>query len=559
MRLRSYQNEAVDSIWGYFQSGKKGNPIVAMPTGVGKSLVIGGFAQSVLYQYPQQKIVVATHVKELIEQNFNKLLNLWPSAPAGIYSAGLKRKDVNARVTFGGIQSMHKNTEAFAGTDLLLIDECHLVSEKQDTTYRKFIDHLLDYNEHLKVIGLTATYYRMGSGLLTDNGIFTDICHDSTSMERFNWYIDEGYLVPVVPKKMHSEIDLSQASLRGGEFVQKDLQLLSDKEEVTYAALRETLDHGHDRKKWLIFTTGIDHSESVAKMLDSFGISAAVVHSKLTDSQRDQILRDFSAGKYRALINTDILTTGFDDPEIDLIVVLRGTNSPGLWVQMLGRGTRPVYETGGLAIDLEVKENRLAAIAASHKQECLVLDFAGNSKRLGPINDPVIPKKRRKGQKSSLSFAPVKVCPKCNAYIAASLRVCSNCGYDIPASVNFASTASTDELIRRDIPQVEIFKVSKVIYNIHNGAHKDKPPSLKVVYHCGLRVFKEYICLEHGGYPTHKAHKWWRIHSTLEPPETVADGLRLTNHLKEPTHIRVHINTKHPKVLDYDFTGKAFE
>jgi DNA repair protein RadD len=105
---RYYQTEAVDSIWSYFRDGGRGNPIVAMPTGVGKSVVIARFLQSVYAVYPNQRVLMLVDSKELIQQNYEKLLMAWPFAPAGIYSAGLKRKELGKPITFAGLQSVWK-------------------------------------------------------------------------------------------------------------------------------------------------------------------------------------------------------------------------------------------------------------------------------------------------------------------------------------------------------------------------------------------------------------------------------------------------------------------
>jgi len=155
IEARSYQVEAVASIWEYFLKNK-GNPVVAMPTGTGKSIVIAMFLKSVYDSYPGQRIMILTHVKELIVQNYEKLKSLWPFAPAGVYSAGLNKRDMFSPITFGGIGSVAKKAPLFGRVDLVLIDEAHLVSPNQATMYQKFIDDLKKKNPSLKVIGLTA-------------------------------------------------------------------------------------------------------------------------------------------------------------------------------------------------------------------------------------------------------------------------------------------------------------------------------------------------------------------------------------------------------------------
>lgn len=553
MKLRDYQFAAVDSIFEYFARGGRGNPIVALPTGTGKSVVIAAFVRRAMELYPTTRVMKLTHVKELIQQNMEKLLAYWPTAPAGVYSAGLGRKDLGHPILFGGVGTVARGTpDMFGRIDLLLIDECHLVSPKESTMYQLVIKGLKEINPYLKVIGFTATHYRLGHGMLTEEGgLFTDVCFDMTRMEAFNWLLAEGYLARLVPKPTSVELDISGVHMHVGEYKQNELQAAVDKDEITYAAVQEMIAYGHDRAHWLLFASGIEHAVHVAAMLDSLGISATYVHSKMPDAQRDANIEGFKAGKFRAMVNNGILTTGFDFPAIDLIGMLRPTQSPSLWVQMLGRGTRPYYAPG---FDLETTEGRLAAIANSPKQNCLVLDFAGNTRRLGPINDPVLPRRKGKGT----GVAPVKVCEACGTYNHASVRFCEHCGAEFPKEVKIKQHASSDALIADgdDTPKTEVFKVDRVIYNEHRK--EGRPPTIQVSYFCGLRMFKEWVCLEHEGYASKKARDWWRERALDEPPETTAAALDALDTLRTPTHIRVWLKPKYDEVLAYDYTGTAF-
>src|ERR1700744_5555813 len=135
---RWYQNEAIDSIYNYFINGGKGNPIIALPTASGKSIIPAVFIERVLNQWPNQRFLVITHVSVLITQNSDKMIEVWANAPLGIHSAGLKRRDVISPIIFGGIQSMIKVAEAFGHRDIIFVDECHLVSQEDDSQYLKF-------------------------------------------------------------------------------------------------------------------------------------------------------------------------------------------------------------------------------------------------------------------------------------------------------------------------------------------------------------------------------------------------------------------------------------
>lgn len=531
LQPRSYQIEAAHSIPAYF-AANAGNPIVAMPTGTGKSVVIAMFLQMMFYYWPGQRVMVLTHVKELIQQNYEKLLSLWPAAPAGVYSSGLGRKEHKYPITFAGIGSVAKKSLLFGHIDLIIIDEAHLVSPNDETMYRKFLDALRTVNPNLKVVGFTATPWRIGTGELTDGGIFTDLCFDITGLQAFNRLIAEGYLAPLIPKQTRQVLDTEGIHIRGGEFNQSELQVAVDKYEITSGALRETLELAHDRNHWLVFASGVEHAIHIADMLNDMGIPAVAIHSKMSDAERDKGIADFKAGKYRAAVNNNVLTTGFDFPGIDCIVVLRPTASSVLWVQMLGRGTRPSKDTG--------------------KENCLVLDFAGNTRRLGPINDPVVP--RKKGKKGG--EAPVKLCGSCATYNHSSVRHCVCCGAEFSFQVKIKESAASDELLRGDAPVVEVFKVDHITYSRYDK--QGRPPMLKVTYYSGLRVFNEFVCVQHEGFAQRKARQWWRERSKLPFPESTDDALEIANSVSAATHLRIWVNKQYPEILAHCFDGTAF-
>lgn len=573
---RQYQTEAVDATWNYFRTHPTGNPLVAMPTGTGKSVVIARFLQSVMHQFGGQRIIVLTHVKELIQQNYEKLMSLWPFAPAGIYSAGLNQRNMSKSITFAGIASVARRWAQFGHIDLVLIDECHLMSPNDQTMYRTFIAGLLSINPYLRVIGFTATPWRMGHGHLTDpyedskgnliDPLFRDVCFDITGRDAFNRLFEEGFLIPLVPKRPKLHLDTEGLHTRGGEFIEKEMQEKFDRDEITEAALREALEYGADRKHWLVFASGTDHADHVCDMLNMLGVPADCVHSKRAG--RDQAIEDFKSGKIRALVNNNVLTTGFDFPGIDFIIILRATGSVVLWVQMLGRGTRPVYGLDGKGLladgtraDLNTIEGRLQAIFASDKHDCLVMDFARNTASLGPINDPVIPKAKGKGG----GDAPVKLCEVCETYNHASVRFCGGqpfktalgCGSEFLFEVKFKTEAATDELIKIAEPVVKVFKVDSVTIDRHEKS--GSPPMMKMSYYCGYKSFSEFICVQHTNFAGRKARKWWSERTDTPMPETTAEAIAIADKvLAAPTHIRVWTNKQYPEIMAFCYDGTAF-
>ncbi len=544
--LRWYQEEASNAIFDYFEHNE-GNPIVAMPTGTGKSLVIADFCRKALQQYPGTRIIKLTHVKELIEQNFKKLLEIWPLAPAGIFSAGLGRREHSHAITYAGIASVAKRGELFGHVDLVLVDECHTLGPDDGTSYRVFLETLRKTNPALKVIGFTATPYRLGQGKLTDpvkDGqrtippLFTDTCYDLTNFDAFNRLIAEGWLCPLVPKRTQDTLDVSGVKISAGDFNLGALQLAVDKDSITRAALAELCAAGQDRKHWLIFAAGVEHACHIQQVLTEFGISAVAVHSKLDQTTRDAAIADWKAGRVQAAVNNVVLTTGIDFPGLDLIGDLAPTCSPSRHVQKYGRGTRPF----------------------PCKKNCLVLDFAGNTERLGPINDPVMPKRR--GEKGK-GEAPVRCCPQCGVWNHISIRFCTECGAEFVRLVKYHAHAGKAEILAGEEPIVEIFPVDSVEYSKH-APNDGRPPSLRITFFSSLRRFSTFLCLEHGGTAMGLARQRWREFNIVPSyvfPSTVDEALTMLHLLRAPKALKVWVNKhegKHPEILSYDWNGRGF-
>ena len=506
--LRPYQTAAIDAIYRYYEA-HAGNCLITIPTAGGKSLVMATFVEGVLKAFPDQRILIVTHVRELIEQNHAELLRLWPDAPAGIYSAGLKQRDIGARILFAGIQSIHKRVYDVQQCDLVLIDEAHLIPRSSNTMYRRLLDGLKRLNPALKVIGLTATPYRLDSGRLHEGegAIFTDIAYEVSVRE----LIDAGYLSQLISRRMVTELDLSGVGTRAGEFVAKELEAAIDKDVITQSAVDEIFQCAANRKSWLIFCAGVDHAFHVRDAVRSRGVSCETIVGDTPGAQREAIIQDFKAGRIQCLTNANVLTTGFNAPAVDLIAMLRPTNSAGLYVQIVGRGCRQ----------------------APGKTDCLVLDFAGNIERHGPI-DAIKPKTPKAGEGGE---APTKDCPQCGAAVHASVRECPHCGNQFAApQIKLDSKASALDIVSGGPP--EWVPVTRVSYARHEKL--GKPPSLRVDYWSGLIAHSEWVCVEHQGYARQKAVSWWANRAPgVALPRRVDEALALAQRLKCPQQIAV--------------------
>lgn len=570
MQLRDYQQFAVDKMFEWLFNSV-GNGIVVQPTGTGKSLDIAGFVAECLSRYSATRVMCLAHVKELIEQNTKTLVRYWGNAPVGICSTGLRRHDIHNQIIFGGMKTVLTRLDQFLPPDILIIDECHLVSPKEDTGYQKIIKYFTERNPQLRVIGFTATDYRLGQGKLTDDGIFGSVIVDMAGVEWFNWFVDQGYLCRLVPKPTRLKLNTNGVKESGGDYVQASLEKAINKAEITTAAVKEMIEMGKDRQAWLVFTTGVDHCEQVVKELEWHGVSARPIHNKVPAHLQEQYKMQHKAGQVRALVNMNRLTTGYDDPRIDFMPILRPTLSPGLWVQILGRGTRPLYMPG---FDLSTQEGRWQAQLAGPKHNCLVADFASNTANLGPINDPVIPRRKGKGG----GTPPVKFCEDdkvtaeykalggltCGSYNHASARYCIDCGAPFHFKVKFSREAATDNLVRsneekkaENEPVYEVFPVNNVFYDLHT---KNERTSLMVTYTCGRKNYKSFFNFESDkAYPKIKAAEWWqKAHggTWTQVPKTNEEAyLRIcSRELLDVRSVTVWTNkTPYPEVTAYEF------
>ena len=477
MKLRDYQREAVDSIFNYYDSGNKGNPIISAATGAGKSLILGEFIKVVLQRWPNEKIIMATHVADLVSQNYQKVISQWPDAPAGIYSAGLGKRQPWASIVCGGIQSMHKKSHLFGYRSVLLIDECQLLSPHSEGMYMSFIEGLKKNNPYLKVIGFSATPWRQkGGGLINqDNAIFTDIIYDIG----LKYLVDRGYLSPLVGKSSIIQADLSKFSKGKAEFTQDQMSNALDKEGLINSSIDEIEDLAKDRKYFMFFCTGVGHAHHATEILRARGWDADCITGDTSQADRSRLLEKFRKSKTRyALVNNTVLTTGTDLPNADCLVLWRPTKSSSLYVQIAGRGARPVYALGH---DLSTDKGRLGAIAQGAKKNCLILDYAGNIERFGAVDLISMPPVKSKNKDDQPRIAPQKICPKCREPNPTVARQC-HCGYEFEfdESLKHGNAASSGAIMSSEI-KPEKFAIDKVIYKTHMA--KSGYPALKVQYY----------------------------------------------------------------------------
>ena len=359
-QLRPYQQEAVDATLNHFRKSDE-SAVIVLPTGAGKSLVIAELAR-----LARRKILVLTHVKELVEQNHAKYQSYGLSG--GIYAAGLKRKEKHHQVTFASVQSVAANLDQFRDEySLVIIDECHRVSGEETSQYQRIIELLRQQNDSLKVLGLTATPYRLAMGWIyryhyrgfvrgSDDEQDKPFRHCIYELP-LSYMINRGYLTrPELVNAAVAQYDFSTLTQdRFGEYAEKDVnQLLSKHQRVTRAIIEQVMEMAAERQGVMIFAATVQHAQEIAGYLPEQETALVTGATDLRD--RDRLIQRFKQRQLKYLVNVSVLTTGFDAPHVDLIAILRPTQSVSLYQQIVGRGLR--LDEG--------------------KQDCLVIDYAGN-------------------------------------------------------------------------------------------------------------------------------------------------------------------------------------
>lgn len=409
--LRDYQRASVDEVLLSIDANE--HPCLMLPTGTGKSVVLAELCRSLVVDRGQ-KVLMLTHVQELIAQNAKRLHDYWRSelgtyAPVGVYSAGLKQKELGRAITYAGVQSIANRADELAriGVDAIVVDESHLIPTKGEGRYRQLFAAL----PNARRIGLTATPWRLGHGSLTEGeGAMFDrlLTPPGTTVREM---VDAGHLAPLRSK--HTDAQLLElvgaVHKRGGDYVESELSDAVNQEHPNALVAAEIALRGAERNHWLVFCCSVAHAREMARHLTELGYPCGVVHGELSSLERTDVLTRFRVGELRAVANVNVLTTGYDFPAIDLMAFCRPTLSPVLYVQSAGRGMRPSLDTG--------------------KEDCLVLDFAGLVKTHGPITDVRPP--RAKGQSSG--EIPTKNCPVCSEILLISCMACPSCGHEFEA------------------------------------------------------------------------------------------------------------------------------
>lgn len=541
MGLRWYQRQAVEAVWDYFKE-KDGAPCVVLPTGSGKTFVIAELARLVV-QYGGRVLILA-HVKELLTQTSEKLRNVVDPNLVGVYSAGLNERTTETPIVVAGIQSVYQRAKELGEFHLIVVDEAHLIPPDGCGRYRSLLNDEREVSPKARLVGLTATPYRLGSGWIVkdragDDDDKYDRLLDSIVYEApIAALISDGTLSRVVGVEAKSSPDFSGVRTVRGDFDEGEVEKVLLARNVLVSACTEIVERTKDRKKVVVFCNRRESAREVARLLNRFQRDgeAVVVDGETPNDKRDALVRRFKGeeldtdllgGKEKPLkfvCNVGVLTTGFDAPNVDAVALLRPTKSLALYQQMIGRGLR----------------------TAPNKKDCLVLDFGGNVERHGPI-DLATPRT------SSSSSRPWKKCPDCGVVLALGYARCPYCGFEFPQSPkgprdpnkNLEGEASKKALLSSDEPPIiNEYDVKSVSYSEHRkkDADPDAPATLQVRYEVvgEYRPVFEWLCPEHDGWPRKNFERWWKAKTDAPFPVTAEAAAKYANDggLAKPIRIR---------------------
>lgn len=499
MELRPYQQEAANAVNNYLQR-QQGHCVVALPTGSGKTVIFAHLLRDWITRWPDTRAIVLAHRYELLEQAEAKIKAVWPEANVGIYSAGLGRRDVGAQVLVAGIQSVHDKADLLELRNVVIVDEAHLVPLDEESMYRRLLTDLQAKHPRMRVVGFTATPYRMDGGWLHGpDRYFQALAYEAKIPD----LIEQGYLARLRSKSTRAELDTAGVATRGGDFVPGELEQHVNTKAKVAAAVDELLQVASGRQSVLVFTCGVSHGTAVLDAIKARGEQAELVIGTTDTDIRKATLEAFAAGKLRFVVNVNCLTTGLDVTGIDCIAVLRPTKSVGLWVQMVGRGFR--LHPG--------------------KSDCLVLDFGGNIDRHGPL-DHIKVKTPQKGEVRA--EAPTKMCPSCLEHVATATMLCPACGYEWPKpEVKHDVVASQSAIIAGD-GMPEWLAVDHVRVSRHMGKDGKKDTMRISYYSDGNRlepIAMEWRCFAHpkASWPRRLALKW--LHHIAMSINNLNDGI----------------------------------
>lgn len=555
IELRPYQIRTLDHAWEALQVQL--NVLISAPCAAGKTILFSKIVQRLLRENPAFRCLILTDREILVTQSRDKLASVAPelSADIGIVCSSVATdKELHKRVTIASRQTLINHLDRFEPVQLAIVDECHLMAVPNEQKelpdqFAVIVARLREYNPRMRLVGCTASPYRLGTGYIYGSNnregscpYFDQVDAEITTKE----LLAEGFIAPLVGRVKTGDNfinDLQGVAITGGEYNLGQLSSLMCKEVHVQSCIDAWKEYASDRKKTLVFCTTIKHAETVAEAFTSQGIPAYAIHSKLSPVEESARMAALATGSAKVFTSVAKLTTGMDVVDLDCGIMARPTKSTALYKQMVGRFQR----------------------LAPEKDDALILDLVGCTKEFGTDMDNLkvqIPRGSGEGD------APYKICPGenadgtvCGQSVHASLMYCPFCGFAFPRTEEIdAKLGKLEKVTFNKQPEPEAYYVQSVKYDIHESRNSGKY-LIKVTYSCGpFSTLYEYVCLPdfYSGYAVEKARQWWDDRSEEPFPDSVEEFMFLAEELLTPSVVWVVREGKFDRVTRCDFAETDF-
>jgi len=537
---RDYQIRTLDEAWEAMQY--QHNVLIVAPCSAGKTILFSKLIQRLLRENPSFRALILVDREILVTQSANKLRKVAPelAASIGIVCASVSnQKDYDLPVTIASRQSLAGNLDRFPPVQMVIVDEAHLMAVPSDTDpipdqYAKIIGKLREYNPAMRMVGCTASPYRLGVGYIHGNrnkpGCIPYWSHvDSTITTKE--LLAGGYIAPLIGRIRASDTlatDLQNVSMVGSDFNLGQLSDVMMKVVHVQSCVDAYREYASDRKKTLVFGVTIEHASAVADAFKAADIEACAIHSKLSPVELSARMTALEAGTMPVFTSVAKLTTGMDVVDIDCIILARPTKSTALFQQIVGRGQR----------------------LSEGKTDCLVIDLVGATREFGTDMDNL----------------KVNIPTSAGGQgIHASLRYCPHCSYEFPSGgITDGDAGPMKEVKFNERQPPETWDVTGVKYRVHTSRTSGKD-MIRVIYECGgsgmYREFSEYICLPdfYDGYAVTKARKWWEERTGEAFPENIDEFIFLSGTLEEPAQIVVDKDGKFDRIIEHKWEREEDE
>lgn len=540
--LRDYQKQALTTIYADLKNNQ--HVLLSAIMGAGKTVMCARLIER-LFNESNKKFLILMHKVELVDQFYQTFIQFTdvPALHIGVCSAGRNLRELHQRIIIGTLQTFVNYLNDFNYCDLLVIDEAHRITIDTGSQYDKIINYLKSKNEKMRILGLTATPFRLDHGYIYGNKCKKD---KKNLFEKINFQVEykmlleQGYLMKldgVVCADETLKIDLDGVGIQAGEYILSQLGHVMEKEIHIDTAVKAVCDYCMEYQKICVFACTIEHAEALYTAFDKvFHGCATIVHSKLSKTDREQNLKDWKSGNKVIMISVNILIEGFDFKQLDCLVFARPTKSPVLWLQAVGRILRTV-------------EGKIKA---------LLVDLTLNTQTFGTDLDNI---KVRIPKNNNIKTGEMeKMCPECGNVVHIACRICGECGYEWTVEQVKKEMAEKLPDMKRIVfgedNEVAIWiEIDAMECSIHETKEDKKLGRIDYYYAAHYHV-SLYLCFSdyYQGYAVEKANEIWTKISDDPFPVDCEDFKYKMRYLKIPNKILIKNNGKFKKIIDFEFS-----